>query len=113
MTTPDMLTEIRDAIRESNRWLRILATPLVSQRLKAILRKDDEWRVYGASDGRAREQVAESSGVSHGTVSNYWKAWAPLGIVEETETKGRYRKAFDVDQFVSGEDSDRNARNGA
>lgn len=97
-----LLEEIRDELRQANRWLRILATPLIAERLKTILSKEDEWQVYRASDGRAREQVAQSSGVSHQTVSNYWKAWAPLRIVEETETKGRFRRVFDVDQFVAG-----------
>ena len=108
-----LLEEIRDELRQANRWLRILATPLISEKLRAILKKDDEWRVYRASDGRAREQVAHSSAVSHGTVSNYWKAWASLGIVEETEVKGRFRKVFHVDGFVSGDDNGRNTGNGA
>jgi hypothetical protein len=29
-------------------------------------------------------------------VSNYWKKWQPLQIVEETETTGRYRRLFDL-----------------
>jgi len=100
MDENETLVAIRDELVATNRWLRILATPLVAERLGRVLKKDEEWRVYRESDGRPREQVADSAGVSHGTVSNYWKAWEPLEILETTETKGRYRHRYDVDSIL-------------
>lgn len=100
MTEIEVLAEIRDALQENTRLLRILASPLVEEKLQRVIHKDEEWRVYCASDGSSSHAVAKSSSVSHQTVSNYWKAWAPLHILEETDTKGRYRHRYNVDGIV-------------
>lgn len=113
MDNSSAIVEVRDELRQVNHWLKILATPLVSEKLRSVLKRDDEWRVYQASDGSAREQVAKAASVSHGTVSNYWKLWAKSGIVRETETKGRYQKLFDIDEFLAGGTDGGDARNGA
>lgn len=106
MTTETLLAEIRDGMLENNRLLRLLVSPLILDGLKKVLHKDEEWLVYRESDGSARDVVAERSGVSHTTVSNYWKAWLPLDILDETETKGRYRHRYEVDSIVLGGNSD-------
>ena len=106
MTTETLLAEIRDGMLENNRLLRLLVSPLILDGLKKVLHKDEEWLVYRESDGSPRDVVAERSGVSHTTVSNYWKAWLPLDILDETETKGRYRHRYEVDSIVLGGNSD-------
>ena len=100
MNDTETLVEIRDALLENNRLLRILASPLIAERLRMVLHKDEEWSVYRESDGSPRDVVAERSGVSRGTVSKYWKAWLPLDILDETETSGRYRHRYEVDSIV-------------
>jgi CRP-like cAMP-binding protein len=94
--TDQLLREIRQELREANRWLQMLAAQEVRGRLEPVLAAGQERRVYQASDGSAREVVAKAAGVSHGTVSNYWRKWEMLRIVEETETRGRYRRLFDL-----------------
>ena len=102
MNDSDVLVEIRDALKENNRLLQILTSPLLTEELRKVLHKDEEWRVYRASDGSPRKVVGEKAGVSHTTVSNYWKVWAPLGILEKTETEGRYRHRYDVVDIALG-----------
>ena len=102
MTESELLTEIRDALRENNRLLRVIASPLVEEKLQKVLHKDEERRVYRASDGSPRKVVGQKAGVSHTTVSNYWKLWEPLGILEKTETAGRYRHRYDVVDIALG-----------
>ena len=93
---PTSLDEVLDAIRESNKWLRVLAQPVLSEALRIALKKPEERRVYQASDGRQVREVSQSSGVSFGTVVNYWKRWAKLGLVQETEVSGRFERLVDL-----------------
>jgi len=73
-----VLAGIRDLIRQANRWLQALATPEVRKPLEAILAAGPERRAYQAINGSVREVVAKVAGVSHQTVSNYWKGWREL-----------------------------------
>jgi transposase len=58
----------------------------------------EERRVYQASTGGSMQEVANTAGVSHQTVANYWKRWAAASpaIIEATPVKGRYRRIFDL-----------------
>jgi hypothetical protein len=91
------MREVLAGIRESNRWLRVLAQPVLAQALRAALRKPEERRVYQESDGRQVREVSASAGVSYGTVVNYWKRWAKLGLVEETSVQGRFARIVDLE----------------
>ena len=94
MTNEDV--ELLKAVRESNKWLRILALPALKTGLEAALKKPEERRVYQASDGRTIREVHEAAGVSYGTVVNYWRRWAKTGLVQETNVSGRYERLVDL-----------------
>jgi hypothetical protein len=91
----ELIREIIAAQRETNRWLRMLAWPALSEALRAALRTSEEMRVYRESDGRGLRDVGAAAGVSHTTVHNYWRRWARAGLVEPTGVEGRYRHLVD------------------
>lgn len=88
----DMLTEVR----ETNRWLRILALPTLRDKLAAELTKPVLRRIYQASDGRQIRAVAKTAKVGSGTVHRYWQDWAAQGLLEPTEVSGRFRRIIDL-----------------
>ena len=58
--------------------------------------------IYQLTDGET--STRELAGMlknkcSHATVANYWKKWAMVGIVLPTAEEGRYRAAFNLDEF--------------
>jgi hypothetical protein len=104
----ELIREIIAAQRETNRWLRVLAWPVLAEVLRKTLRTPEEMRVYRESDGRTSRDVGAASGVSHTTVHNYWRRWAPAGIVEPAGVEGRYRHLVDLaDVGIEVEERDR------
>lgn len=95
--TEELLQELIESQRETNRWLRVLALPVLTEALRNSLRNARERRVYQESDGRTSREVGESADVSHVTVIGYWGRWARVGIVEEVpDAEGRYRRLVDL-----------------
>lgn len=84
------------AVKETNRWLRIMALPPLREKLAAVLTKREMKLVYQNSDGRQMREVAASANVGHTTVQRYWHEWATRGLVEPTEIAGRFRKIIDL-----------------
>lgn len=89
---------IEQLLEEVVRWLRVGAAPTVRGWLEPLLTTTDARKVYQASTGVTREEVAKEAGVSHGTVSNYWNRWrtALPPIVTESDRKGRYVRLYDL-----------------
>jgi hypothetical protein len=100
--TEEQFTRIEGLLEQAVAWLRVLAAPMVKSWVEPMLVTTDERKVYQASVGVPREKVAEVSGVSKQTVSNYWGRWkdATPRIVVETEIKGRYRRLYDLDELM-------------
>lgn len=92
ITEEDLLAEIR----QSNRWLRILALPTLRERLVAELTKPELRKIYDESDGRPIRKVAASAKAGFGTVQGHWQEWAAKGLMEPTDTAGRFRKVIDL-----------------
>lgn len=89
--------EIRNILREILKWTKFEGM----QRLKGILDTtlDDDTKklIYHFSDGSDRKQIAAQ--VSDQTISNYWKKWAMVGIMEPCpKFKGRYWKLFALEE---------------
>jgi len=89
---------IEELLEEMVGWLRVLAGPTIRSWLEPVLTTTEERRVYQASTGVTREEVAGSAGVSHQTVSNYWNRWRSANppIIQETKRKGRYVRLYDL-----------------
>jgi len=92
------LERIEQLLEEAIRWLRITAAPTIRSWLEPILTTTEERRVYQASTGATREEVAKAAGLSQGTVSNYWNRWrtADPPMIKEAERKGRYVRLYDL-----------------
>jgi hypothetical protein len=100
--TEGQFTRIEGLLEQAIAWLRVLAAPAVKSWVEPILTTTDERKVYQASVGVPREKVAEVSGVSKQTVSNYWSRWktANPAIISETTIKGRYQRLYDLDELM-------------
>ena len=74
--------------------------------LRTELNSDQLIEIYQASDGKksAREVSATiKNKSSHTTILRFWNKWALLGIVVPAKQKGRYKSAFNLDEYgISG-----------
>ena len=97
----EIFRDMRGILLEILRWSRLQGM----QQLKAVssetFQRDVEKIIYHNSDGRDSREIANLAGVSHGTVVNYWKKWASLGLVEPIRVRGgeRYRRVFSLPEF--------------
>jgi DNA-binding CsgD family transcriptional regulator len=83
-------------LEEILKWTRLEGVQRAKATLTELLKKESEKLVYEWSDGRTSREIAEIVGVSHGTVTNYWKKWARYGIVDEVRSRGgtRFKRIF-------------------
>jgi hypothetical protein len=95
------LNDLENTVREMLKWVRLLGIQTARVILADCLKKDAERLAYHFSDGRESREVGRLAGISHMTVTNYWKKWAALGIVEPVRARGgeRYRKLFSLEDF--------------
>ena len=74
--------------------------------LRAELNSDQLIEIYQLSDGEksTREVVGGlTKKSSHSTVARLWNKWALLGLVVPAKQKGRYKAAFNLDEYgISG-----------
>jgi len=91
--------EMLEATKETNRWLRILALPALRERLSKELSKSEFKHIYEASDGRSIREVAASAKVSVGSVHRYWQVWAAQGLLEPTDSPGRFRRIVSLGEI--------------
>lgn len=75
------------------------------QQLRTILTQnlttDTEMLVYELSDGECTtREIARLAGVgSNATITNYWKKWSKVGIVEPSEKRrGRYQRICSLEE---------------
>lgn len=102
----EILKQIRDELREMKTWLKLAGIPELRRLSEANLRDNVDKIVYELSDGeRSTREIAGAvkglgKGISHATVSNMWRRWAIMGLVEPSEKyRGRYAKVFPL-QFL-------------
>ncbi len=95
------LTELQKTMQEILKWTRLQGMQTARAILEDCLKKDSEKLAYHFSDGRDSREVGRLAGISHMTVTNYWKKWAALGVVEPVRARGgeRYRRIFSLEDF--------------
>lgn len=82
----EKLDEIATLLKELVKWSKFSGKQHLKKLLEDSLRKDAEKIVYEYSDGeRSARDLEKLSGVSRTSVTNYWKKWVKLGIVEESK----------------------------
>ena len=95
-----MEEEILVVLQQIERWLKVTSIPKVRAILENALKTPEEKKVYHYSDGRSQTEIAQVVNLSQPTVSNYWKKWAKLGIVQQSNTyKARWEKSFLLEDF--------------
>lgn len=85
-------------LRELVKWTKFQGMLKAKEVLESTLRRETDLRIYHLSDGRTSIEIGKAAGVSHVTVTNYWKKWMSLGIVEPIRVQGgtRYQRVFDL-----------------
>jgi hypothetical protein len=82
-------------------WTRFAGMQQLRIILTQNLTTDTEMLVYELSDGeRGTREIAGLSGVrSNATITNYWRKWSRLGIVEPSEKRlGRFRRICSLEE---------------
>lgn len=90
-----------EMLEEMLKWTKVTSIPQVKELLLDILPSDEEKIAYYYSDGRGSQEVAKLAGVTHTTVTNWWKIWARGGIAEIMSVKGgvRAKRLFSLEDF--------------
>lgn len=91
-----------ELLEEMLKWMKVTSIPQVRKLLLDILRSDREKIAYHFSDGgRGSQEVAKFAGVSHVTVTNWWKLWSRSGIAEMMSVMGgnRAKRTFSLEDF--------------
>lgn len=74
--------------------------------LRLELNTDQLIEIYQYSNGdRSTREVSEmlTTKCSHSTIARIWNKWALLGLVIPAKQKGRYKAAFNLDEYgISG-----------
>lgn len=88
MTSSDRIEEL---LEELVNWTKFANRQALIDVLTDLLVDPKHLAVYEASDGQATQnQVASTSGVAQGTVSNLWAKWRRIGVVGDVDGRARH-----------------------
>jgi hypothetical protein len=74
----------------------------IMEALNSELNDIPKKKIYELSDGvRSTRDIQKmaGTGASPATITGYWKQWALKGIVVPAKRKGRYKAAFDLNEY--------------
>ena len=93
--------DIIEILKEILKWIKVTSIPHVKKLLLELLPSDEERLAYQYSDGRTSREVSRLAGVSHITITRWWKTWIIAGIAETIDVKGgeRARRVFSLEDF--------------
>jgi Fic family protein len=95
-----LLESIDSKLEQLLRWTKFQGMQQLKQILETTLDNDTKKLVYELSDGRSSPAIASIVDVSDRTVRDYWKTWAPMGIIEiHPNYKRRYCKIFSLKEL--------------
>ena len=95
-----ILKRIDKKIEQLLKWARFAGMLQLRNILSQNLIDDKASLIYEFSNGeRSTRDIAKLVNVSHGTISNYWKKWVKLGIVEPSlKFQGRFQKICSLEE---------------
>lgn len=109
----DNLEELKKMFSEFFTIYKFVNKKQISEMLSNELNEDTLIKIYQLSDGEnSTRTIADkiSKKYNHATIARYWKQWALKGIVLPTEIKGRYKAAFNLEEYgmsqIMEEDND-------
>ena len=97
----EILKNIESKLGQLLKWARFAGMQQLRNILAQNLIDDTAMLIYECSDGkRSTREVARLAGVkSNVTVTNYWKRWSKLGIVEPaTKYRGRFQRICSLEE---------------
>jgi len=98
--TVDKQDKVIELLEEILKWTRLQGVQNVKAVLLDALKSDKEKVAYQFSDGRSSVEVGKACGVTHMTVTNYWRRWFTLGIAQPSKKyKGRFERTFSLEDL--------------
>ena len=97
----DTLKSIERKMDELVKWTKFAGIQQLRTILIQNLQTDTEMLIYELSDGeRTTREIARLANVgSNATITNYWRRWNKLGIVEPSQTrKGRFQNICSLEE---------------
>ncbi|MEM2154619.1 MAG: hypothetical protein QXY76_06875 [Nitrososphaeria archaeon] len=94
--------KIIEILEEMLKWVKIIGLQQVKNLLSELLSTDEKKIVYYYSDGRTSREISKLTGISHATITNWWKIWVKAGIAESVKVKGggeRAKRIFLLQDF--------------
>lgn len=91
----EILKNIASKLDQLLKWARFAGMQQLRNILAKNLTDDTTMLIYECSDGeRSSREVARLAGVkSNVTVTNYWKKWSKLGIIDPSpKYRGRFKR---------------------
>lgn len=77
------LFELLAEIKQTNLLLKLAFSDAIKAKLEDLLDEETKRIAYEATDGiKTSREISASIGVSHKTVTIWWKEWVQHGIVE-------------------------------
>lgn len=102
----EILTDIRDAIKQSSKWAKFSGIKEVKPILESKLDGDIKKMIYLLSDGvNSSYSIARILGVNdtvRRAISDYWDEWEKAGLGESKPAQGggnRFKRSFDLEDF--------------
>jgi len=90
-------SDLKDILKDILKWTKFQGMQKVKQVLETNLDNDVKKIIYELSDGKSSPTIARVAKVNAHTIRDYWKLWAPIGIVEvHPKYKRRYCKVFSL-----------------
>lgn len=95
------LRAIRELCIQIEALVGALATPTLCTSLQHIFPTPAHLEAFRLSDGiRSTRQIGEVVGKDQKTVSNWWRDWEKLGIVEKSGSRGQFRKSVSLADLI-------------
>lgn len=97
----EALAQNKKILEEISMWLKISGIEKVRGILNSTLNTPEKISVYHLSDGRGITEIHNTTGMSVGSISNYWNSWNKLGLMKSLPVKGGERliKNFDLEDY--------------
>lgn len=93
----DKLSILELQNRESQNLLRILVQPILSNSLEGIFKTPRQLYAYELSNGeRSTREIGKLVKLDQKGISNWWREWEKLGLVEKVGKKGQFKARYSL-----------------
>jgi ferredoxin-fold anticodon binding domain-containing protein len=97
---------LEDLFKEFMLMYKVINRKKIIDILRTELSSEQFIEIYQKSNGEKSTRDISAilkNACSHSTIARLWNKWALLGLVVPVKQKGRYKAAFDLDEYgISG-----------